>query len=87
MLKKYKNRILILAVIVILIVLVFGVFQFFYLRKAHSTFENYYAFRGCTRLLAKTDDFGFCETKSGEIIKIVKIDNKWFLDGDGPGIW
>ena len=49
---------------------------------AHSSFENYYNFRGCTQLLAKTDTYGICQTSSGKIIKIVKYENKWFLDGD-----
>ncbi len=87
MFRIHKKKIIIFVVILIIVVFVFGVFEFFSLRKAHSTFENYYTFRNCSRLLAKTDDFGFCETKSGGIIKLVKIDNKWFLDGDGPGVW
>jgi hypothetical protein len=64
--------------------LAFGTYQYFYLKKAHSTFENYYAFRGCTELITRTDDYGICKTKSGETIKIVKYQGKWFLDGDLP---
>ena len=67
-----------------LLVFVFGVYQVLYLRKAHSTFENYYAFRGCTELLEKTQDYGICKTNTGQNIKLVKFDNRWFLDGDLP---
>jgi hypothetical protein len=69
---------------VILLVLIFGVSQWLYLRKAHSTFENYYAFRGCVQLLEKTADYGICKTNSGQRIKIVEYQNKWYLDGDLP---
>ena len=58
--------------------------QWFYLREAHSTFENYYVFRGCVELLQKTDNYGICQTGSGQTIKIVKYQNKWYLDGDLP---
>ncbi len=76
-----RNKILI---ILILLVLALGLWQWFYLRRAHSSFENYYNFRGCTELVAKTEDYGICKTKSGETIKIVKYQNKWYLDGDLP---
>jgi len=62
----------------------FCVYWVLYLRKAHSTFENYYTFRGCAKLVSKTDDHGFCKLKSGETIKIVKFKGKWYLDGDLP---
>jgi hypothetical protein len=55
-----------------------------YLHKAHSTFENYYKFRGCVQLLQRTDTYGICKVNSGETIKIVKYQNKWYLDGDLP---
>ena len=77
-----------LAIIIIIIVAVaafiFFMNQFLYLQKVHSTFENYYAFRGCVQLLSKTDSYGLCKTSSGEIIKIVKFQGKWYLDGDLP---
>jgi len=82
---KLKNKaaigVLILAAIIIIAV---GVDWILILRKAHGTFENYYAFRGCTRLISKTDDAGYCKLASGRIIKIVKFKNKWYLDGDLP---
>jgi hypothetical protein len=81
---KNKKSFLIFALIVMGLFIIFGVSQVLYLQKAHSTFENYYAFRGCTKLLSKNPDFGLCETKSGQTIKIVKYQNRWFLDGDLP---
>lgn len=75
--------------VLLLIIIVIGFFveQFFVLQKAHSTFENYYNFRGCVQLIGATTDSGICRISSGQIIKIVKIQNKWYLEGDGPGIW
>ncbi len=70
-----------------LLAIVFGVYQYFALRKAHSTFENYYAFRGCTALLEKNDTYAVCKLPSGNTIKLVKINDAWYLDGDGPGVW
>jgi hypothetical protein len=70
--------------IIIFVVGIFGIWQILMLRKAHSTFENYYAFRGCKQLLLKTNDYGICRTASGQAIKIVKYENKWYLDGDLP---
>lgn len=52
--------------------------------RAHATFENYYKFRGCTELLQKADDYGLCRTDLNQIIKIVKYQGKWYLDGDLP---
>ncbi len=75
----------------ILIVIVLGGFLAYryvlYLRKAHSTFENYYAFRGCVQLIKRTSDYGTCETDSGQTIKIIKFNNRWYLDGDLPFCW
>lgn len=82
--KVSSKLVVIFIALVILLVLILGISQWFYLRKAHSTFENYYAFRGCVQLLDKTDDYGICKTDSGQTIKIVKYQNKWYLDGDLP---
>jgi len=70
------------AAVILAAVLVFG--QWLYLRQAHSSFADYYAFRGCTELLEKTDTYGICRTNSGQTIKIVEYQNKWYLDGDLP---
>ena len=81
--RKYKN--LILAIISLAIVMIIlGAYQTIMLAKAHSTFDNYYTFRGCVKLLDRTDDYGVCQTAAGETVKIVKFDNRWFLDGDLP---
>ena len=81
--KKYKNIIL-AAIILIVAIIIFGIYQVQTLNKAHSTFENYYAFRGCSELIDKTDVSGVCQLDSGKTIKIVKFNDKWYLDGDLP---
>jgi len=68
-------------------VIVFSVSQFYALQKAHSTFDNYYAFRGCVKLIDKTDTYGDCQLNSGEIIKLVEFRGKWYLNGDLPLCW
>ena len=80
-----KNRIFImLSFFIGIIVVIFLVNQILILRKAHSTFKNYYSFRNCVKLLKKTPDYGLCKTNTGEEIKIVKFNNKWYLNGDLP---
>jgi hypothetical protein len=75
---------LILIFILIIIVVVFLFYYVNYLRSAHSSFENYYKFRGCVQLINKTEDYGICKLESGKEIKIVKYNDKWYLDGDLP---
>ena len=83
--KITKNKIIIVAIIMVVIsCLAFGVYWFLCLQKAHSTFEDYYHFRGCTELLSKTDSYGFCKTANNQIIKIVNFRGKWYLEGDLP---
>lgn len=83
--RNLKNRKIVVAIIVVgLVIFAFTFSQWLYLRKAHSTFENYYTFRGCTQLIEKTETYGTCKIASGQTIKIVKFDNKWYLDGDLP---
>lgn len=80
-----KSKIVTIVVILLaLVIFIFGLYWILYLQKAHSTFENYYAFRGCTQLISKTDNYGFCKLASGQTIKIVKFKGKWYLDGDLP---
>ena len=59
-------------------------YQWNYLRVAHSTFDNYYAFRGCTQLISRTDTSGTCKLADGRTITIVEYQGKWYLDGDLP---
>jgi hypothetical protein len=69
---------------VAVLVAALAVQQWIALRKAHSTFENYYAFRGCAQLLRRTSDYGVCRTSAGTVIKIVRFRGRWYLDGDLP---
>ena len=76
---------LLVAIIVILIAFCALIMpQVIELKKAHSTFENYYAFRGCTALLKKTSTYGLCKLPAGQTIKIVEFRGKWYLDNDLP---
>lgn len=85
MMKFFKNKAVIAGLIsLVVLIVVFGINQIFILRQAHSTFENYYAFRGCTQLLLKSQDYGICKTDKGQAVKIVKFQGKWYLDGDLP---
>jgi hypothetical protein len=83
-----KNKIVFLVVgIVAIILIAVVVYQFLIAARAHRTFENYYAFRGCTELLERTEAYGTCRTSSGATIKIVKYNDEWYLDGDLPNAW
>jgi hypothetical protein len=84
--KKHSGyrKLAIASFVFIFFLLAIFTYQVFYLKKAHSTFENYYAFRGCSQLIEKKEDYGICKTNSGETIKIVKYQERWFLDGDLP---
>ena len=66
------------------VIVSFGVYQVFYLKKAHSTFDDYYKFRDCQSLISKSADSGICKLKDGATIKIVNYQGKWYLDGDLP---
>lgn len=87
--EKFNKRklLLILASGLTVAALVLGIEQFIVLRKAHSTFENYYAFRGCTSLVTSTDSYGICQLPSGGTIKIVEYRGKWYLNNDLPPCW
>jgi hypothetical protein len=83
--KFLKNKAVIITILLAgILVGIFGIQQILYLRKAHSTFENYYAFRGCVQLIKRTEEYGICKTDTGQTIKIVKFQDKWYLDGDLP---
>jgi hypothetical protein len=85
LMKILKNKkVIILVLLTAVLLFIFMVNQWLYLRKAHSTFENYYAFRGCIQLLEKTEDYGICKTNIEQTIKIVKYQDKWYLEGDLP---
>lgn len=84
MLNRLANNKLSLAVIVVIIVVLAALvaFQVSTLRKAHSSFDNYYTFRGCTQLIKKTPTYGTCRTASGKTITIVLYQGRWYLQGD-----
>ena len=87
MFRKTRKNLIIAIILVILLIVSFGIYWIKFLNKAHSTFENYYNFRGCVQLLNRQEDLGSCQTKSGQTIKIVKFNGKWYLDGDLPVCW
>jgi hypothetical protein len=84
--KKYKIIFLIICLLAICII-AFGAYQVITLKKAHGTLANYATFRGCSKLNNQTATSADCVLNSGQIIKLVQINNKWYLEGDGPGIW
>jgi hypothetical protein len=81
------SKILLIVSMLLVVIVGTGTYWTIYLRKAHSTFDNYYKFRGCTQLITKTNSYGTCKLKNGKTIKIVEYKNKWYLDGDLPICW
>ena len=79
-----KSTIRIVLLLLVAAFILAGGSYWWYLRTAHSTFERYYAFRGCQKLIEKTAEWGTCQLHSGTVIKIVKYQDKWYLDGDLP---
>lgn len=63
---------------------VIGLYQIYVLRVAHSSFENYYRFRGCVQLLERGDSYGVCRTATGDVVRLVGVNGKWYLEGDLP---
>ncbi len=87
--KKSTKRILLVAGLTLAVVIMLAFFgsclyQFEILQKAHSSFENYYSFRGCVNLVSRGPDYGYCSLANGQIIKIVQYQGGWYLDGDLP---
>ena len=80
-----KNKTLwIVSLCLALILAALALYQWNYLRIAHSTFDNYYAFRGCRQLVSRTESSGTCKLADGQMITIVEFDGKWYLEGDLP---
>lgn len=79
-----KKKIVIFIIAVIILFLGFFIYQIMYLKNAHATFENYYTFRGCVQLIKRTNQYGICKTNTGQTIKIVQYESRWFLNGDLP---
>jgi hypothetical protein len=83
--KLLRHKVVVSIILVVAIILVaIATVQVRKLNKAHSTFDNYYAFRGCTELIKRTPTYGVCKTGSGKIITIVLYHGKWYLRGDLP---
>ena len=85
--RSQKRIIVAIVILLVAAAAAFALGQFFLLQKAHGTFDNYYAFRGCTQLISTTTTSGVCKTASGDTITIVEINGEWYLQGDGPGVW
>jgi hypothetical protein len=81
---KKKLKIVIVLSLLAMVIFCFALYWVIHLRTAHLTFDNYYKFRGCEQLINRTDDYGVCRLHSGDIIKIVRYENRWYLDGDLP---
>lgn len=80
---KRRNIVALIAIVLSMMINV-ATAQYFVLQNAHSSFQNYYNFRGCTTLVSKSSNSGICKLSSGKTIKIVEYQNKWYLDGDLP---
>lgn len=87
MTRHQKIALISLAVLAAIFFAALAMSQILVLKRAHSTFENYYAFRGCAELLSRTDQYGTCRLSSGQTVKIVKVNGRWYLDGDLPVCW
>lgn len=74
----------IIFIIILFVAVIAGaVYYISYLQNAHSSFDNYYNFRGCTSLVSKTDNYGYCKLQDNQTIEIVRCqNNKWYLNGD-----
>ena len=83
--KLLKNKIVVIILLILgVLIFILGINQSLYVSKAHSTFENYYAFRGCIKLIKRTKDYGLCKINTDQTIKIVKFKGEWYLDNDLP---
>jgi hypothetical protein len=82
-----RKTILLLIWSLFILIFITGLNQTILLNKAHSSFENYYHFRGCKQLVSKSESEGVCRLASGKTIKLVNHKGKWYLDGDLPRCW
>lgn len=82
-----RHKVKVVIAIIASLFLILVAWQFYTVQKAHRTFENYYAFRGCKQLVAKTDTTATCRLASGKVITLVAYKGKWYLNGDLPICW
>ena len=76
-----------LGAVVIVLLVALAAWQWVTLRIAHSSFENYAAFRGCEQITSRSETTGTCTLSSGETITMVEFNGKWYLKGDLPVCW
>jgi hypothetical protein len=77
----------VLGIMIVLCGSIFLITTIYKTNQAHTSFDSYYAFRGCTTLIEKTDTYGTCTIGNGQQIKMVLFEGKWYLDGDLPTHW
>lgn len=75
------------AVAIIIVLLAVAIWQFVTLQKAHSSFTNYAAFRGCAQITGQSGATGTCTLANGQSITMVQFHGQWYLDGDLPMCW
>ncbi len=80
--KNHRWIQIVLAILAVLFIVC--VWQFATLRIAHSSFDNYAAFRGCEHVTNQTDTSGTCTLANGQSITMVQYRGKWYLQGDLP---
>ncbi len=69
-------------IIILVAIATFVIWQFITLQKAHSSFINYAAFRGCTDITSQTATSGTCTLANGQSITMVQVNGRWYLQGD-----
>jgi hypothetical protein len=84
---KNEHYTIVIITIIIAIVLNIVISQLVITRNAHSSFENYYKYRGCSELISKSASSALCNLPSGETIKLVEVKGKWYTDGDPQSSW
>ena len=82
--QRKKMTIWVVIGVIAAAIFILAINQVLLVTKAHSSLENYSAFRGCVQRLETTDAYATCKLASGAAIKMVKVNNKWYLDGDLP---
>ncbi len=79
-----KRSLWIIVIGAAVVLAILAAWQFAILQKAHRSFADYAAFRGCVAITSRSDASGTCTLANGETITLVKSDGRWFLEGDLP---
>jgi hypothetical protein len=77
-----KHRWAQFAAVVVVLLAAVAIWQFFVLQKAHSSFANYAAFRGCETITSQSATSGTCTLSNGQSITMVQVNGRWYLQGD-----